>query len=56
MQVLGHYPSGNKHHPKETLYRFKLPESVRFRLKNLSHATYTWNFYTVDPADSTEAF
>lgn len=53
-QVVGYFHSGNMHNPKETLYRFKNPEGKRFRLKNLSHATYTWNIYQMNPASSTE--
>jgi len=56
MQVLGQFHSGNKHNLKDTLYRFRMPEPAVFRVKNYSHATYTWNFYRISSDDATEYF
>jgi hypothetical protein len=53
---LGGYHSGSKHSSKDTLYRFAMPEASTFRIKNINHATYSWNFYSVDPNNSTEVF
>ena len=56
VQVVGSFNSGNKHHSKETLYKFKYQEPGIFRLKNLSHATYTWNFYSVNSSEPLEEY
>lgn len=54
VQVLGTFPSGNKHNLKESFFKFKNVEGAKFRLKSLSHATYTWNFYKINPNDQSE--
>lgn len=56
MQVFGNYPSGNKNNLKDTLYRFKLVQGSRFRLKNVYHSTYTWSLYSVGHEDGVEEF
>ena len=56
VQVIGSFYSGTKHNSKETLYKFKYPEPAKFRLKDLSHATYIWNFYSFNPVQSSEDY
>ena len=55
-QVLGGFESGDRHNSKDSFYKFKLPEPSVFRVRNMNHATYTWNFYRVNPQDKAEVF
>lgn len=45
-----------RHKIKDSLFCFKNPEIGTFRMRNLNHATYTWNIYQVDPNLGEEIF